>query len=393
MPRWPRVIVVGGSIGGLTAAVLLRELGCDVHVCERSSEELQHRGVGIVVLPMTERYFMERGGDDDRVSLELTFWSYVNHEGTLLSVDPDHYRFSSWTTVYRALLDAFDPARYHLQSEMVALEQHPTGAAVVLRDGERVGGDLVVCADGVASTARSILLPGVEPVYAGYVAWRGTTPERVLSPPAQADLADSMLYQVLPVGHILVYAIPDADGSVTPGTRLVNFVWYRNYPEGGPVESVMTDVRGEPRGATVPPGMVRPDYVAEMHRSTDVLAPTLREVVLKAAEPFIQAIFDLESPRMAFGRVCILGDAAFVARPHVAAGTAKACADAWALRDALRATDGDVDAALTSWEPQQLELGRTVVDRSRRMGQRSQFEGTMIPGDSSWKFGLFEPGN
>ena len=53
-------------------------------------------------------------------------------------------------------------------------------------------------------------------------------------------------------------------------------------------------------------------------------------------EPLIQAVYDLESPRMAFGRVCLIGDAASGLRPHVAAGQAKACADAWALRGRAR---------------------------------------------------------
>jgi 2,6-dihydroxypyridine 3-monooxygenase len=61
------------------------------------------------------------------------------------------------------------------------------------------------------------------------------------------------------------------------------------------------------------------------------LAPPLAEVVTHVAEPFIQAIYDIEVSRMAFGRICLIGDAAFAVRPHAAAGTAKAAADGWAL--------------------------------------------------------------
>jgi 2,6-dihydroxypyridine 3-monooxygenase len=104
-------------------------------------------------------------------------------------------------------------------------------------------------------------------------------------------------------------------------------------------------------------------------------------------------VFDLESPQMAFDRVCLIGDAAFGLRPHVAAGQAKACADAWALRDALELCDGRVDEALAAWEPTQLALGRHALERTRQMGAASQFEGTMVPGDPAWKFGLWEPGN
>jgi 2,6-dihydroxypyridine 3-monooxygenase len=123
------------------------------------------------------------------------------------------------------------------------------------------------------------------------------------------------------------------------------------------------------------------------------LAPQLAEVVLSCERPLIQAVFDVESPRMAFGRVCLIGDAAFTLRPHVAAGQAKACADAWALRDALASTNGDVQAALVEWEPGQVALARSALQRTREMGIASQFESKMVPGDAEWKFGLWEAGN
>lgn len=391
---WPRVLVAGGSIGGLTAAVLLRDLGCEVDVYERSHAALEDRGAGIVVLPVTERYFTQRGGEDDRVSLELTFWSYVDRAGVVLSADPDHFRFSGWSTIYRALLDEFGPERYHLGHEMTGFESRPDGVTLHLADLPSIEGDLLVCADGLGSTARSILMPEVVPEYAGYVAWRGTTPEAGLSERARADLSDSMIYQVLDPGHILVYAIPDHEGRSTSPHRVINFVWYRNYPTGGPFEDLMMGRDGISRAGTMPPGTIRPEHLTEMRATAaEVLAPTLLEVVEGCAEPLIQAVFDLESPRMAFGRVCLIGDAAIGLRPHVAAGQAKACADGWALRDALAAADGDVPLALAAWEPGQLDLGHRALARTREMGQASQFDRTMIPGDPAWKFGLWEPGN
>ncbi len=386
-----RVAVVGGSIGGLTAGLLLHDLGLDVEIFERSGEALRSRGAGIVVLPMTEKYLVQQAADD-RVSLQLTWWKYVDGDGRVLAADADKFRFSAWSAVYRALLTKFPHDRYHLNAEMVGFDQDSQSVTARFADGTSVTADLLVCADGLASTARSILLPDVEPAYAGYVAWRGTIHEANLSAAAIAQLADSMLYQVLDLGHVLVYAIPGADGSTEPGARRQNFVWYHNYAPGRGFEEVMTDREGVRRSLSVPPGLVRADLWAEMSRLTAQLAPAIREVVLETPEPFVQAVFDLESPRMAFGRVCMIGDAAFSARPHVAAGTAKAAADAWALRDALDAA-GDLAAALAVWERSQLRLGRSVVARSRAMGRRSQVEGTMVPGDPAWKFGLMEAGN
>lgn len=88
----------------------------------------------------------------------------------------------------------------------------------------------------------------------------------------------------------------------------------------------------------------------------------------------MQVIFDLESLRLAFGRICIMGDGSFSARPHVAAGTAKAAADPWAVRDALRDNGEDLDRALQIWQDSQVALGRSVVERSRAMVKGSQFE-------------------
>jgi 2,6-dihydroxypyridine 3-monooxygenase len=116
-------------------------------------------------------------------------------------------------------------------------------------------------------------------------------------------------------------------------------------------------------------------------------------VMLGIPEPFIQAVYDIEVPRMAFGRICLIGDAAFAVRPHAAAGTAKAAADGWALARALVASDGDVPVALAAWEQRQLALGRSLLARCRDIGDSSQFTGTFRPGDPRLIFGLHGPGN
>ena len=123
------------------------------------------------------------------------------------------------------------------------------------------------------------------------------------------------------------------------------------------------------------------------------LAPPIAAVVTDVAEPFVQVVYDTGVPRMAFGRVCLIGDAAFAVRPHAAAGTAKAAADGWALAAALTAAGGDVPAALARWERGQLALGRDLLARCREIGDSSQFGGTFRPGDRRLIFGLYGPGN
>ena len=394
-----RVGVVGGSIGGLTAAVLLHEMGCDVEVFERSSSALQGRGAGIVVLPMTERYFTElgtslgaSGGTAREVALTLTNWSYIDRDGTIVDEAATHNRFTSWNTLYRALLERLPPERYHLGYRAVGVAQSGDSAAVRFVDGGTHPCDLVVGADGIGSTVREEVAPGTPTTYAGYVAWRGTVLERDLSPGTAEIFADAMVYQVLERSHILVYAIPGPGDSVTAGERALNFVWYRNVA-GEAYDELMTDRDGVHRPGTMPPGLVQPGLVADLHADAAVqLAPQLAELVLACGEPFIQAIFDMTAHRFRRGRVILIGDAAAALRPHVAAGTAKACADGWALRDFL-AGAADLDGALAGWETQQLALAGRIAAKSRAMGEASQTAGTMVPGDPDWRFGLFGPGN
>ena len=170
-------------------------------------------------------------------------------------------------------------------------------------------------------------------------------------------------------------------------------VWYRNYLAGDDLEDLLVDDYGTLREVSVPRGSLRPEHSAEARAVAAARLPgPIAEVVLAVDELFVQVVFDLEVPRMAFGRACLLGDAAFVVRPHAAAGTAKAAEDAWQLRDALAAHPDDPVAALAAWEPGRLELGRSLQARARAIGQRSQVDCNWRAGDRDLIFGLHGPG-
>ena len=393
MSSWPRVGVVGGSLGGLTAALVLRDLGCEIDVFERSTAELESRGAGIVVLDETVRYFRQRTDLElDQFTTVTGFLRYLDRDGAVVFEESRRYRYSAWHTIYRALLGCFGRRRYHLGKEMAGFQRQGEQVQVRFADGSSAAYELLVCADGIASNARAVLQPQARPAYAGYVAWRGTVDEGRLSRAVRDLLADSICYQVAPDSHILLYPIPALDGSVVPGRRLANFVWYRNYA-GDELDDLMTDRNGVRRDLTLPPGAAREAHLREVRAvAAAQLAPQFAEVVQRTKLPFVQVIFDIEVDQMAFGRVCLIGDAAFALRPHAAAGTAKAAADAWALAEALAATQGDIRVALPRWERQQLAVGRAVLERTRRNGNKSQFQGAWRPGDPELVFGLYEPG-
>jgi 2,6-dihydroxypyridine 3-monooxygenase len=385
-----RVGVVGGSLGGLTAALLLRDLGYRVDVYERSTAELEARGAGIVVMEETSRYLRERTDVDIGGVTTSTSWlRYLDKRGLAVYEGSHSNLYSGWHTLYRALLERFGGEHYHLGRSVAGFEASDDDVRLAFEEGTEEVFDLLVCADGIASSSRASLVPESLPVYAGYVAWRGTVSEDRLSPDALEPFSDALVYQVMPESHILVYPIPNTDGATEPGRRLLNFVWYRNYTHGPELDDLMTDSAGVRRELTMPPGKVRGEHLESIHAAArSRLAPPIAEAVLSTERPFVQVIIDIDVPRMAFGRVCLIGDAAFAVRPHIAAGTAKAASDAWALAEELEVAEGDVIAALPVWEERQLAVGREALERARRAGRRSQFEGTWVPGDPDLAYGL-----
>lgn len=388
-----RVAVAGGSIGGLTTACLLRDAGHDVTVFERSAKELEQRGAGIGFLEAASRYLVTRAGVEiGAISIATDWIRYLERSGSVVHEQPHRYRFSSWNTLYRQLLDAFGPERYVLNHEMVSWAPAGEAVAVSFANGAAVEADLLVCADGVGSGARARLQPDAAAGYAGYVAWRGMVPEGALEPALARRLCEAITYHVGANSHILVYPIPGLGGSVIPGERLINFVWYRNYLEGGDLGDLLVDRDGVYHRLSLPPGRVAHHHRDEARATAVARLPAdIAHVVLSTKELFVQVVYDIEVERMAFDRVCLIGDAACVARPHAAAGTAKAAEDGWTLAAALDAAES-IEEALAAWEPGQLRLGKALVERARRIGARSQVDNAWRPGDPDLLFGLHAAG-
>ncbi|WP_246182861.1 FAD binding domain-containing protein [Mycolicibacterium grossiae] len=388
-----RALVVGGSIGGLTTALLLRRLGFDVHVFERTPTNLDGRGGGIVLQPDTLRWFVECSDQHpEQVSTSTRYVQYLDRENRVVHREDAPWSYTSWGTFYRALLADFGRDGYHLGEYAAGFDEDADGVEVRFTSGRRERADLVVFADGISSASRRRISPDTPVEYSGYVGWRGTVPEREVDPETFELLHDAITYSVGPHTHINVYPIPSGDGGLAVGERLLNYVWYRNVPQGHLLDELMTDKRGFPATVSLHPGQVQDRFVDEMRRAaTSLLAPAAAEVVLRTEQPYLQAVYDVGARRMASGRVALLGDAASAARPHAAAGTAKAAANAWALFDAL-SDSSDVAEALAKWEPAQLELGQRLLQRVKEMGTRSQVDCTWVPGDPDNRFGLYGPG-
>ncbi len=390
----PRAVIMGGSIGGLTAALVLRDNGWEVDVFERSSALLESRGAGIISHPITLRYATEFAGYGlDDLSIKPVWCRYVDDQGKIVSERSCHFRVNSYGTLYRALLHAFGMERMHLGRSVVRFREEGSKVKVFLSDNDIKMTDLLVCADGINSTARRLMVPDASPEYAGYVAWRGTVGEENLGGATFKALQESITYHLTADGHLLAYPILARDRLTGKGKLLINWLWYVNVPEGDALDDLLTDRGGVLRDTSLAYKTLQEKHVARLRQNArKTLPPLFTELVLSTQEPFIQAVFDGLIPTMAFGRVGIMGDAAFAARPHCGAGTAKAAEDAWQLGNALAQTNDDVSIALQNWQERQLQCGTQLVARAREIGHRLQFENTW-PVGQGFPFGLYEPGD
>ena len=165
---------------------------------------------------------------------------------------------------------------------------------------------------------------------------------------------------------------PGADNTVAVGKRRYNFVWYRPADEATVLRDMVTDAEGKVWMDGIPPPLIRTEVLASARQAArDVLAPQFAEVVEKTEHLFFQPIFDLESQQIAVGRIAVLGDAAFVARPHCGMGVTKAAADAMSLVNML-ANHADVARALSAYEAERLGQGSAVVNHARALGAYMQ---------------------
>ena len=387
----PNVAVIGGSIAGLTAANVLRDLGCQVDVYERSPKPLSGFGTGIVVQPELVQYLLERTDTTlDDISVPSSSMRYFDAStGDLRGEVDAAWRFTAYNAVYQKLLDAFGMDRYHLGHELSDIRPGADVATAVFANDAVVDADLVVCADGGGSAARAKLL-GVRPAYSGYVTWRGMVDESEVPAETWDFFQDAFTYGLLPDGHIIAYPIRQvsAAGQVTGATRL-NFQWYWNVAEGQDLDDLMTASDGTRR-----PVSVHFDALAETNlryfrqRATDELSTHFASLIGSASHPFVTVVADCEVPQMAFDRVVLIGDAAFAPRPHAAAGAAKAASDAWSLAASLGQADGDVPTALSEWEPARLTMGEAYLKKVRAMANALQTGGDFPPGAPHFRFGL-----
>jgi 2-polyprenyl-6-methoxyphenol hydroxylase-like FAD-dependent oxidoreductase len=370
--RAGKALVVGGSLSGLFTGLLLRHQGWDVKICERADSELAGRGAGIVThQPLWDALDTLGIAWRENLGVEVTTRRMFGLGGALLREYECPQILTAWDRMYDLLRSQFPSDHYHHGKELVRIEQNAVEVTAHFADGTRLSGDLLVGCDGLRSSVRGMVLPDVQPLYAGYVAWRGLVPERSLPPDLHEQIFMHMAF-CLPEGEqMLGYPVAGPHNDLRPGHRRYNLVWYRPADDEA-LRQLLTDDRGKTYDISIPPPAVSRAAITGLRAAADyLLAPQFRTCWHLAEQPFLQAIYDLQSPLLAFGRVTIVGDAAYVARPHCGAGVTKAADDAMVLARAL-ATMPTIEEALRAYETKRVPFCSNVVAHARRLGSYLQ---------------------
>jgi len=351
MRSYPRVLIAGGGIGGLTAALALLRMGCEVELCEQAAE-LREVGAGIQLAANGTRVLYALGVGEELRALsceaegkEIRIWNsgetWKLFDLGKLSIERYGYPYF---TVYRPdLLSVLERAvrrekrgAIHLGARCTGFHQTDEKVTLRLETGATLEGEVLVGADGVHSGVRQGLFGADKPQFTGIVAWRGIVPMDRL-PRHMVRMVGTNW--VGPGGHVVHY--PLRAGAV------MNFV--------GALERSDWQVESwSARGSTA-------ELAADFAGWHDDVHALIRNI----PQPFKWALM-VRPPMPAWtkGRVTLLGDACHSMVPFLAQGAVMAIEDGLVLARALALPDGDVPLKLLKYESARRERTRRTVEGS-----------------------------
>jgi salicylate hydroxylase len=357
MGSYPRVLIAGGGIGGLTAALALARMGCEVQVYEQAAE-LREVGAGIQLAANGTHVLYALGvgealkglsceaeGKEIRIWNSGETWKLFD----LGKVSIERYGYP-YLTVYRPdLLGVLERAvrsekraLIHLGAKCIGFQQTETSVTLQLENGSTVDGDVLVGADGVHSRIRQGLFGPDKPQFTGVVAWRGIVPMERL-PRHMVRMVGTNW--VGPGGHVVHYPLRAG--------KVMNFV--------GALERSDWQVESwSARGTTE-------ELAADFAGWHDDVHALIRNIPV----PFKWALM-VRPPmeRWSVGRVTLLGDACHSMVPFLAQGANMAIEDGYIMARALTELPGDVGSRLEAYENARRERTRRAVEGSADNIQR-----------------------
>ena len=346
-----RVLIAGGGIGGLTAALALLRMGCDVEVYEQA-EALKEVGAGVQLASNATTALYALGVGEalkalscETESKEIRIWN-TGETWKLFDlgkVSIERYGHPYFTAYRPDLLDVLaaavrraKPDAIRLGSKCSGFEQDASGVTLLLEDGRRVKGDVLVGADGVRSIIRQGLFGPDRPQFTGIIVWRGIVPLEKL-PKHMVRMVGSNW--VGPGGHVIHYPLRAG--------KLMNFVGAQE----------RSDWQVESWTARGTNAELKADF-AGWHEDVHAL---IRHI----DAPFKWALFTRPPmPRWTVGRVTLLGDACHSMVPFLAQGANMAIEDGYILARCLTQIKAEIGERLLRYENARRDRTRRAVEGS-----------------------------
>ena len=353
-------------MSGLFAAAFLRRIGWDVDVYERSKVELVGRGAGITTHPELLEALRASGAGMENLGVEVEKRIALDRAGRVIAEKPLPQLLTSWDRLQRLMRETIDPSHYHLGHAFERVEQDGSEVVAHFAGGRRARADLLIGGDGIRSSVRAQVAPAIEPIYAGYFIWRGAPNEADLTPRTRASIFPHFTFFTPAHEQVIGYPIAGLNNDLRVGHRRYNFIWYR-VASAEALRAMCVDADGQQHEYSVPPPLIRDDLIARMRADAEEIMPPQFLDCLANMRPFFTPIYDFSTPRLVFGRVVLVGDAASSSRPHMGFGMAKAGGDAQALGEALASHD-DIDAGLAAYDRTRQPIGERVMMHGRKLG-------------------------
>jgi len=368
-----KIGIVGGSIAGCSAAILLSKAGHEVTVFERSSKSLVGRGGGIGTTPALLEKLKEDGLiDRDFPSFSIQNMPFVGKHpdfepfGRKAWAMPMSFEVFHWNALWRSLRAKVPEGNYRSGNAIIHAEMKGDLVALTTHKHESFDFDLVLFADGYQSMGRKLLLSDSKLQYRGYVLWRGLLPEVEMS--QDCPLENNILRQSYGQhpGHNVMYYIPNQNGSIQEGERIFNWAAYIAVAPDQ-LDIVMTDREGNIRNGTIPPAWVHPD---NEQRLKDFLCKQLpeyyAEIISKTKGSYIQVIYTLDAESYYRDKMCLIGDAGTVIQPFTGSGIFKGYNNVKDLIQTLNES-ASLEEALRSWSDLQTKSAKRILALGEQM--------------------------
>lgn len=355
------IAIVGASIAGSAAAILLNRLGFNIKVFEkRGPESMADLGAGLVLPPdLVTELKKQKLFDESFPAISLSERVFITNaqdsERVLTSI-PLSALAINWNILYSQLAKCLPKDKVLYQAKATEIVRSNESLILTINQKEKYEFDYIIFADGYRSLGRKFLFPNAGLEFTDYTCWQGnfiTTDKKVIN-----TIGDKAFYYLYKKGILLAYAIPSSD------TREVTVTWFL-YELIDQDHPLLKDNKVQ---SNIYQNDMKPEYIAYLHKLAIKNFPPLgQEIVTKTKKPFTHAIYDIMVPKYVENRIVLMGDAGILLRPHLGSGATKALQDALSMSQHLQNTD-NIDSALNSWGAERHKAAANLFGLSRAFG-------------------------